>query len=60
MVLEAVLIKLSVLIIPMKGWLLLVQYFGVSIITVMILLIIGTIIRKTMPKIYGILTGGRT
>jgi surface polysaccharide O-acyltransferase-like enzyme len=59
MLLEAVLIKLSVLIIPMKeGWLL-IQYFGVSIVTIILLIILGIILRKMSPKIYGILTGGR-
>jgi fucose 4-O-acetylase-like acetyltransferase len=57
--LEAVLIKLSVLIIPMRdGWLLL-QYFGVVIVTTILLLIIGICIQIIMPKIYSLLTGGR-
>jgi hypothetical protein len=59
MLLEIILIKLSVLIIPMKdGWLLL-QYFGVIITTTILLLVIGVSVRKVMPKFYSVLTGGR-
>jgi hypothetical protein len=59
MVVETVLIKLIVLIIPMSdGWLL-VQYFGVSFVTIIFLVVIGILLKKTLPKIYGILTGGR-
>jgi fucose 4-O-acetylase-like acetyltransferase len=58
-ILEAILIKLSVLIIPMRqGWLL-VQYFGVSIITIVLLVIMGMVLKKITPTLYGILTGGR-
>jgi hypothetical protein len=59
MLLEAILIKLSVLIIPMHGWWLLLQYFGVIIVTTIILLVIGIGVRKIMPKFYSVLTGGR-
>ncbi|MDR1029749.1 MAG: acyltransferase [Treponema sp.] len=59
MLLEAILIKLSVLVIPMKdGWLLL-QYFGVIIVTTSLLLVIGISVRNIMPKCYSLLTGGR-
>ncbi|GHV79469.1 hypothetical protein AGMMS49944_12600 [Spirochaetia bacterium] len=57
--LEASLVKLSVLIIPMKNGWLLVQYFGVSIVSIIILVLLGIIIRKLMPKFYALLTGGR-
>jgi hypothetical protein len=59
LLLEVILTKLSVLIIPMhNGWLLL-QYFGVIIVTTILLLIIGIGVRKIMPKFYSVLTGGR-
>jgi fucose 4-O-acetylase-like acetyltransferase len=55
----AVIQKISVKIIPMHdGWILL-QYFSVNIIGIIIFVLIGVIIRKIFPKIYGILTGGR-
>jgi hypothetical protein len=59
LVVEAVLIKLSVLIIPMNGGWLLVQYFGVSFLTIILLVIIGMLLKKMLPRTYGILTGGR-
>lgn len=58
-ILEAVLVKLSVLIIPMKGGWLLVQYFGVTIVTIILLIMAGIVFKKIMPKIYALLTGGR-
>jgi hypothetical protein len=59
MLLEAILIKLSVLILPMQhGWLL-VQYFGVSIVSIILLILLGVIVRKLMPGFYALLTGGR-
>jgi fucose 4-O-acetylase-like acetyltransferase len=51
--------KLSVKIIPMHGGWLLLQYFGVNIIGIIIFVIIGIIVRKSFPKLYAILTGGR-
>jgi hypothetical protein len=55
----AIMQKLSIKIIPMhNGWLLL-QYFGGSIFVIIILLLIGTMIRKLLPKPYAVLTGGR-
>jgi fucose 4-O-acetylase-like acetyltransferase len=55
----AIMQKLSVKIIPMHdGWLLL-QYFGVTIIGIIIFVIIGIILQKIFPKMYAILTGGR-
>jgi hypothetical protein len=59
MVLETALAKLSVLIMPVKGGWILAQYFGASIITIAILVITGILIKKTVPQLYGILTGGR-
>jgi surface polysaccharide O-acyltransferase-like enzyme len=58
-VLEVVLVKLSVLIIPMKDAWLLVQYFGVTIVTILLLMIVGILLKKIMPKLYALLTGGR-
>jgi hypothetical protein len=57
--LEAILVKLSVLIIPMKGGWLLIQYFGVSFITIILLVLLGMLLKKITPKMYAILTGGR-
>jgi fucose 4-O-acetylase-like acetyltransferase len=55
----AIMQKLSVKIIPMRdGWILL-QYFSVNIIGIIIFVLIGVIIRKLFPKLYGALTGGR-
>jgi fucose 4-O-acetylase-like acetyltransferase len=55
----AVIQKLSVKIIPMHdGWILL-QYFSVNTIGIIIFVLIGVIIRKLAPKLYGVLTGGR-
>lgn len=51
--------KLSVKIVPMKGWWILLQYFGIVFFGIIIFLIIGIIVKKLFPKIYGILTGGR-
>jgi hypothetical protein len=59
MVVESILIKLSVLIIPMNGGWLLVQYFGVSFVTIIFLVITGMLLKKILPKVYGVLTGGR-
>jgi surface polysaccharide O-acyltransferase-like enzyme len=51
--------KLSVKIIPMKGWWILLQYFGIAFLGIIIFLIIGIIVKRLFPRIYGILTGGR-
>jgi hypothetical protein len=51
--------KLSAKIIPMRGGWLLLQYFGVNIVGIAILVMIGMIFRKILPKPYAILTGGR-
>jgi hypothetical protein len=40
------------------GWILL-QYFSVSIIGIIMFVLIGVIIRKIFPRLYGVLTGGR-
>lgn len=56
----AIIQKLSVLIIPMyNGWLLL-QYFGVTIVGIIFSIILGMIIKKLFPRVYGLLTGGRS
>jgi hypothetical protein len=55
----AVMIKLSVKIMPMtRGWLL-VHYFIVTSLCIILLLGTGIIFRKIFPKIFSILTGGR-
>jgi surface polysaccharide O-acyltransferase-like enzyme len=51
--------KLSVRIIPMEGGFVLLQYFGVVFLGIIIFLGVGIIIKKLVPKLYGILTGGR-
>jgi hypothetical protein len=51
--------KLSVRIIPMRGFWLLFQYFSVSITGIVIFVLMGAVIRKLFPKLYGVLTGGR-
>jgi surface polysaccharide O-acyltransferase-like enzyme len=56
----AVMIKLSVKIMPMNGIWLLVHYFVVTLLCIFILLGIGIIFRKIFPKIFSILTGGRS
>jgi fucose 4-O-acetylase-like acetyltransferase len=55
----AVMIKLSVKIMPMNGGWLLVHYFIVTLLCIFILLGIGIIFRKIFPKVFSILTGGR-
>ncbi|MDR1225449.1 MAG: acyltransferase [Prevotellaceae bacterium] len=56
----SIMTKLSVKIIPMHdGWLLL-QYFGVSITAVVILVAMGAAVKKLFPKTYTVLTSGRT
>jgi hypothetical protein len=59
MLLESVLAKLSILIIPMENHWLLIQYFGITIITILLLLILGMLLRKINSEIYSVLTGGR-
>jgi hypothetical protein len=59
MVLEVILVKLSVLVLPMQNGWLLVQYFGVSIVSIILLVLLGVIVRKLMPGFYALLTGGR-
>jgi surface polysaccharide O-acyltransferase-like enzyme len=55
----AVLIKISVKIMPMNGVWLLVHYFAITILCIIILVGIGIIFKKIFPKIYNVLTGGR-
>jgi fucose 4-O-acetylase-like acetyltransferase len=55
----AILQKLSVKIIPMRGFLILLQYFSVNIIGIIFFVLLGVMARKLFPKLYGILTGGR-
>ena len=51
--------KLSVKIIPMHGAWILVQFFGVVILCVGILLIFGIALKKWLPKVYVLFNGGR-
>jgi surface polysaccharide O-acyltransferase-like enzyme len=52
-------IKILYIIIPMKGILILFEYFCAVLFTVVLCIISGIILNKTMPKLYKILTGGR-
>jgi surface polysaccharide O-acyltransferase-like enzyme len=52
-------IKILYIIIPMKGVLILFEYFCAVLFTVIICIISGIILNKIMPKPYKILTGGR-
>jgi hypothetical protein len=51
--------KISIKIIPMRNAWLLLQYFSGSIFVIIILVLIGTMLRKLLPKTYAVLTGGR-
>jgi surface polysaccharide O-acyltransferase-like enzyme len=52
-------IKVMYIIIPLKDGLILLEYFSAVIVTIVLCIISGIILEKTMPKVYGILTGGR-
>jgi fucose 4-O-acetylase-like acetyltransferase len=58
-ILLAIMLKLSVKIIPMRGMWILLQYFSVNIIGIIIFVILGILVRKIFPKMYAVLTGGR-
>jgi fucose 4-O-acetylase-like acetyltransferase len=55
----AIMIKLSVKIMPMNGGWLLVHYFLVTLLCIFVLVSGGIIFRRIFPKIFKILTGGR-
>jgi surface polysaccharide O-acyltransferase-like enzyme len=55
----AVMVKLSVKIMPMNGGWLLVHYFLVTLLCIFTLVGIGMIFKKMFPKIFSVLTGGR-
>jgi fucose 4-O-acetylase-like acetyltransferase len=55
----AIMIKLSVKIMPMDGGWLLVHYFIVTSVCIFVLVDIGIIFKKMFPKLFSILTGGR-
>lgn len=55
----AVMIKLSVKIMPMNGGWLLIHYFIVTLLCIFVLIGIGIIFRKIFPRAFSILTGGR-
>jgi len=44
----------------MRGAWFLVQYFGVVIAAILLLLPLGFAVKKIMPKTYSLLTGGKT
>jgi hypothetical protein len=52
-------IKIMYIIIPMKNALILFEYFSAVIFTIVLCIISGIVLEKTMPKLYKILTGGR-
>jgi hypothetical protein len=58
-VLLAVLIKLSGKIMPMNGGWLLIHYFGICILCIILLVGIGMVFRKIVPKPFTLLCGGR-
>lgn len=51
--------KLTVRIMPMEGWFFVVQFFVDSIVCIFVLLISGIVIKKIMPKVFALFTGGR-
>ena len=55
----AAMVKISVRILPMNNGWLLVNYFGITLLCIFILVGIGIIFRKIFPKIFSTLTGGR-
>jgi fucose 4-O-acetylase-like acetyltransferase len=55
----AAMIKISIKMMPMNGGWLLVNYFGVTLLCIIVTLGIGILFKKTFPKIFSILTGGR-
>ena len=55
----AVMVKLSVKIMPMHGGWLLVHYFLVTTLCIILLIGTGTVFRRLFPKIFAVLTGGR-
>ncbi|GAB6390969.1 MAG: acyltransferase [Treponematales bacterium] len=55
----AVLIKLSVKIMPMHGLWLLAHYFGVTLLCIALLVGAGAVFKRLLPKPFAVLTGGR-
>jgi fucose 4-O-acetylase-like acetyltransferase len=51
--------KAMYIIIPMKGILILFEYFSAVIFTITLCIISGIVLNKIMPKLYKVLTGGR-
>jgi hypothetical protein len=58
-ILLAILLQLSVKIIPMRGAWILIQYFSVNILGILLFLGISVLFKKLLPKPYAALTGGR-
>jgi hypothetical protein len=46
-------------VLPVNGFYMLIQYFSVVIIDVSIVLILGILLKKFLPKVYNVLTGSR-
>ena len=51
--------KISIKYIPMHGIWILLYFFGVVIVCVGVLLVIGILLKKYLPKVYTLLNGGR-
>lgn len=51
--------KLCLKIIPIYGMWILVYFFGVVIVCVGVLLVIGVLLKKYLPKVYALFNGGR-
>lgn len=51
--------KLWTRFLPINGYWLIAEYFGAVILTIAISLGAGILVKKTMPKVFSILTGGR-
>jgi hypothetical protein len=54
-----ILIKLSSKIMPMNGGWLLIHYFGICVLCIILLTVIGMFFRKVLPKMFSIMNGGR-
>ncbi|SFC69659.1 Acyltransferase family protein [Flexibacter flexilis DSM 6793] len=54
-----VLRKISIKIMPTYGIYVLIQYFMVAFVCIAICLVVGVVLRKSVPKLYEFLSGGR-
>ena len=55
----AILQKVYVKIFPVNDALMLIEYFSLTIVTLILCLFSGVLVRKTVPKLYSVLTGDR-